>query len=126
MRRTATVALAALTLSAGGCRPYDGYSPIASQDGLIPADQFARYGREQAQLIAIGRSLAAWKQTDMTRAAAEVTSYATKRLPDVASIVPDPPGFRLTVTFKSGWRAAAVPIDDGVHPDSTAGLPRGQ
>jgi len=126
MRRTATLALAALALTAISCRPYDNYSTIASQDGLIPADQFARYGREQAELVAIGRSLAAWKQSDMTRAAAEVSSYAAKRLPNVVSIVPDPPGFRLTVTFKSGWRAAAVPIDDGVHPDSTAGLPRGQ
>jgi hypothetical protein len=125
MRRTATLALAVVALTTG-CRTYDNYSPIAGQDGLIPADQFARYGREQAQLMAIGRSLAAWKQSDMARAAAEVTSYATKRLPDVLTIVPDPAGFRLTVTFKSGWRAAAVPIDDGVHPDSTTGLPRGQ
>jgi hypothetical protein len=126
MRRAATLALTVLALTAIGCRPYDNYSTIASQDGLIPADQFARYGAEQAQLVAIGRSLAAWKQSDMSRAAAEVTSYALKRLPDVVSIVPDPPGYRLTVTFKSGWRTAAVPIDDGVHPDSTVGLPRRQ
>ncbi|MGH7560820.1 MAG: hypothetical protein ACRENB_07355 [Gemmatimonadales bacterium] len=123
--RRAVLGLAALA-ALSACRPYDNYSPIASQDGLIPPDQFARYGREQAQLVAIGRSLAAWRMSDMSRAAAEVARYAGERLPDVVSVVPDPQGYRLTVTFRSGWRTAAVPIDDGVHPDSTVGLPRAQ
>lgn len=125
MRRVVTLGLVTVALGGAACRTYDNYTPIAGQDGLVPADQFARYGREQAQLVAIGRSLAAWRQADLARAAAEVSAYASRRLPDVASIVPDPPGHRLTVTFKSGWRAAAVPIADGVHPDSTTGLPRG-
>src|ERR1041385_7125022 len=62
MRRAASAALAAITLWA--CRPYDNAAPLEDQKALIPAAKFARYGREQAEVVAIGRSLAAWKMTE--------------------------------------------------------------
>ena len=109
----------------GGCRPYDNHSPIADQGGLVPASQYARYGAEQAQAVAIGRSLAQWfggttpeaRATQVTKAA----EYA-RTLPLVATVIPDTLGYRLTVTFKSGWRTAVVPIEDGVKPEDTPGL----
>lgn len=124
MRSLAPVALAALTLV--GCRPYDNYGPLASQSGLLSAERFARFGREQAELVAIGRSLSAWRMTSDSTAVIEQASRAAcfaRRMPDVESVVADPLGYRLTVKFKSGWRAAAIPIDDGVDPAATPGLP---
>lgn len=124
MRCGAPALIAVLALCS--CRPYDNYAPIADQSGLIPAATFARYGHEQAELVAIGRSLAAWR---MTADAAAVTEQATRaacfarRLPDVETVDADALGFRLTVKFKSGWRAAAVPVDDGIEPAATPGLP---
>ena len=44
MRRLALAGIAALSL--GACRPYDNYTPLARQGGLVSAEQFARYGRE--------------------------------------------------------------------------------
>lgn len=124
MRALAPVGLAAFLLLS--CRPYDNYAPLKDQSGLLPATQFARFGREQAELVAIGRSLAAWRMTADPEATAEQASRAAcfaRRLPDVETVAADPLGFRLTVRFKSGWRAAAIPIDDGVEPAATAGLP---
>ncbi|MGE0551986.1 MAG: hypothetical protein AB7R55_01025 [Gemmatimonadales bacterium] len=123
MPRGATVLLALLV--AAGCRPYDDYAPIANESGLVPADRYARYGAEQAQVIAIGRALAQWhggssaedRATQVSRAA----EYA-RTLPGVAKVVPDTMGYRLTVTFKSGWRTAVVPIQDGVRPEDTPGV----
>lgn len=124
MRYAAAAGLAALSLL--GCRPYDNYSPIVDQSGLLPAAQFARFGLEQTELVAIGRSLAAWRMTPDPTAVTEQVSRAAcfaRRLPDVATVDADPLGFRLTVKFKSGWRAAAIPIDDGIEPAATPGLP---
>jgi hypothetical protein len=124
MRCAAPAGLAVLCLLA--CRPYDNYGPIADQAGLIPAAQYARFGREQTELVAIGRSLAAWRMTADLAAVTEQASRAAcfaRRLPDVETVDADPLGFRLTVQFKSGWRAAAVPISDGIEPDATPGLP---
>jgi len=56
--RVALVALPALLLGATACRTYEAYPKLASQKGLVPADQFAAYGREQAEAVAIGRELA--------------------------------------------------------------------
>jgi len=123
MRSLAAAALALLTF---GCRPYDTYAPLADQGGLLPAERFARAGREQAELVAIGRSLAAWRMTRDTAAVLEQARRAAcfaRRLPDVVSVDVDPLGYRLTVRFKSGWRAAALPIDDGIEPLATPGLP---
>jgi hypothetical protein len=123
MRRLALAGFAALSM--GACRPYDNYAPLASQAGLIPAEQFARYGHEQAEVVAIGRSLAKWKMTADSSgfmAQTEKAACFARRFPDVVAVDADPLGHRLTVRFKSGWRAAAVPVDDGVEPESTPGI----
>jgi hypothetical protein len=121
-----SVAAAVLALSLLACRPYDNYAPLADQGGLLSAARFARLGKEQAELVAIGRSLAAWRMTADSTAMYEQASRAAcfaRRLPDVVTVDADPLGARLTVRFKSGWRAAAIPIDDGVEPAATPGLP---
>lgn len=108
-----------------GCRDYDNYGTVANQSGLIPADRFARYGREQATLMAIGRSIAAWRMTgdpaDQARQVEQARCFAL-RLPEVARADPDPQGHRLSVTFRSGWRAGVVPVEDGVDPAQTQGV----
>lgn len=109
----------------GACRPYDNHAPLADQGGLVPASQYARYGTEQAEAVAIGRSLAQWYGGNAPEARAiQVTKameYA-RTLPNVATVVPDTLGYRLTITFKSGWRTAVVPIDDGVRAEDTPGV----
>ncbi|MBM4187923.1 MAG: hypothetical protein FJ206_11515 [Gemmatimonadetes bacterium] len=119
------VALASVVvLSALACRPYDLRSTVQDQAGLIPAAQYARYGSEQAKVMAIGRALGQWdggqgveaRATQVTKAA----DYA-RSLPGVASVVADTLGYRLTVTFASGWRTAVLPIADGVTPEDTPG-----
>jgi hypothetical protein len=123
MRRAALAAVAAVSL--GGCRPYDTYTPVVAQDGLVPATQFARYGREQAEMIAIGRSLAEWKGTDDSTGFAQQTEAAAcfaRRFPEVETVDADPLGHRLTVKFKSGWRVGILPVTDGVKPEATPGI----
>ncbi len=114
-----------LATVAASCRHYDGYAPLGDQAGLVPAAQFARYGREQAAAMAIGRSLAAWRMTadpdDQQQQVDQATCFA-HRIGDVQSVETDPQGHRLTVTFRSGWRAGIVPIPDGVEPSETPGL----
>jgi hypothetical protein len=109
----AMVAVAALS-----CRNYDFRDRVTDDRGLVPAEQFARYGREQAQLVAAGRELAHVGRDSLARAVA----YA-RTLPDVANVVADSQGNWLTIQFKSGWRAAINPIDDGKRGAETAGLP---
>ena len=107
------------------CRPYDLRAPLVDQHGLIPADRFARYGGEQAKAVAIGRALAQWDGGTTPEARAiQVTKAAdyAKTLPGVKSVIPDTLGYRLTVTFASGWRAGIIPIKDGVAPEATPGL----
>ena len=100
-------------LAVVSCRDYDYESPLTSQDGLVPADQFARYGKEQAEVVAIGREFARARPADSAMA------YA-RTLPDVVDIHADTLGHRLTVQFKSGWRAGVPPIDDGKSGAPTA------
>jgi hypothetical protein len=98
------------------CRGYDFESRLTSQRGLIPADQYARYGREQAAEIAIGREFGhASRGTapeDLVKQAETARGYA-RTLPDVADIRADPLGLLLTIRFKSGWRTMTTPIKDG-------------
>src|SRR5688572_10713908 len=119
-------ACVALALSLGSCRNYDLSSRLTSQSGLIPPDQFARYGREQAQEIAIAREYAyigsGSSEDDLIRQAEAATSYA-RSLPDVQEAQADPSGFRLTIHFKSGWLTMVTPIDDGKRGAETAGVP---
>lgn len=95
-----------ILLALASCRSYDYASPMSNQGGLTPPDQFARYGKEQAQAVAIGREFGRTGQPD------SAVAYA-KRLPDVADVVADTQSPRLTVRFKSGWRDGIAPIADG-------------
>lgn len=123
-RRSTLVALAAI-LALGACRTYDDYTPLRREAGLLPADQFAAYGAEQAQLIAIGRALHKWytgpNPADVGIGSEQAAAWA-RTLPHVRTVVADPLGHRLTITFNSGWRAAALPIDDGKAPEATYGF----
>ncbi|TFG48727.1 MAG: hypothetical protein E4H38_06025 [Gemmatimonadales bacterium] len=118
-RFTLTALVASLALS-GACRDYNTERHLVTQNGLIPADQFARYGREQAIVMAIGREFAR-PYNSGPEAQAEVTiAYARNRFAkDITDISADPLGHRLVVTFKSGWRTAIVPISDGKTGDDT-------
>ncbi len=124
LTRIATLA-ALVVASLGGCRTYENYSPLKSQANLLPADQFAAYGAEQAQLVAIGRALGKWysgpNAADLGIGAEQAARWA-RTLPHVTNVVADTLGHRLTVTFASGWRAAALPIDDGKAPEATYGF----
>jgi hypothetical protein len=115
-----------LVLLATACRDYDLDSRLVRQDGLVPADQYARYGREQAQEIAIGREFAHAHQGNapdqLAKQAQAAVSYA-RTLPDVADVKADPLGMLLTVRFKSGWRTMIAPLDDGKRGAETVGLP---
>jgi hypothetical protein len=112
--------LLALSFAAlvAGCRAYDSYDPLASQAGLIPADRFAAYGREQAEAIAIGRELGAKHGFSEAEQYAAVVDYARKQ-PDVADVVADSQAHILTVRFRSGWVAGIDPINDGKHGAET-------
>ena len=117
--------IAVLVCALASCRPYDNYAPVVSEDGLVPAAQFARYGQEQAEVIAIGRALAEWKGTADAEGNAQQTDRAAcfaRRFADVVTVDADPQGHRLTVRFKSGWRAAVLPVHDGVRPEATPGI----
>ena len=116
MMRLRSVALLALAL--GACRDYPYEKPISQQAGLIPPATFARYGREQAITIAIGRELARPYNSGPAALAEVGTAYARK-FPDVTNVVADPLGYRLTLQYRSGWRASAVPIADGKTGDET-------
>jgi hypothetical protein len=108
------------------CRDYDLEARLIDQDGLMPPDQYARYGREQAQEIAIAREFGRADQgsapDQLIRQAEAAATYA-RSLPDVADVKADPPGRLLTVRFKSGWRTMVTPLDDGRRGAETEGLP---
>jgi hypothetical protein len=114
LKQTIGIALAFTALTS--CRDYDLHSRLTSQRGLVPADRFARYGREQAEEMAVARELGTALQhsssSDLTRQVDEAASYA-RSLPDMADVQADPAGLRLTLRFKSGWRTMVVPIEDG-------------
>lgn len=116
MKRSMTLAAAAAMLVS--CRSYDYRDTISAQKGLIPADQYARYGREQAEVVAAGRELAHFAADSVQ----EAVKYA-RGLPDVANVTPDARGHWLTLQFKSGWRVATPPVADGKRGAETPGLP---
>ena len=105
---------------------YDLSDRLVNQDGLVPADQYARYGREQAQEIAIAREFAQAHRgsspAELAQQAEAAGKYA-RSLPDVANVKADPQGLLLTVQFKSGWRTMIAPLNDGKHGAETVGLP---
>ena len=120
--------LALLVMLLASCRSYDLHSRLTSQRGLIPADQYARYGREQAEEIAIGREFGhasrGTSPEDLIKQADAASSYA-RTLPDVADIKADPLGLLLTIRFKSGWRTMTTPIENGKRGAETVGLSGG-
>jgi hypothetical protein len=113
--------LAALaTAGLGGCRDYQYTRHVADQSGLIPADQYARYGREQAITVAIGREFARAYNSGPDAQVDVAINYARNTFSkDIVDISGDPQGNRLVVTFKSGWRTAIVPIKDGKTGNDT-------
>lgn len=124
MIRRLTVLLPVFLLLAG-CRQYQLESKLTSQDGLIPPDQYARYGREQAEGVAIAREYGRAEQGHTPEAYARQADAAIKyarTLPDVADIGADPLGHRLTIRFASGWRLAVNPIEDGKSGAETPGV----
>lgn len=118
LRPAVPVLVAAALL--GGCRDYNFTRHVSNQDGLVPADQFARYGREQAIAMAIGREFGRPYNSGPEAQAEVAINYARGRFnADIADIAADPQSNRVVVTFKSGWRIAIVPIKDGKTGDET-------
>jgi hypothetical protein len=121
-----SMAIMLVLISLPACRGYDLRSRLVDRDGSVPADQYARYGREQAQEIAIGREFAQepnGSSPDQRIGQAEAAVAYARTLPDVADVKADPLGFVLTVRFKSGWRTMVTPIADGKRGAETVGLP---
>jgi len=118
--------LIALVMTLAACRDYRLDSRLTDQSGLVPPDRFARYGAEQAEVMAIAREYGEARDgsstEDATRAADVAMGYA-RTLPDVRDVRADPLGLRNTIRFKSGWRTTATPIDDGKRGSQTPGLP---
>jgi crotonobetainyl-CoA:carnitine CoA-transferase CaiB-like acyl-CoA transferase len=121
-----SVSVVVLLAALVSCRDYDLHSRLTDQGGLVPADQFARYGREQAEGMAIAREFgAASKRSspeDLAKQAEAASTYARK-LPDMADVQADPLGYRLTLQFKSGWRTMVTPVEDGKRGAETVGVP---
>lgn len=108
------------------CRDYDLRPHLVDDAGLIPAEQYAGYGREQAQAIAVAREFAQAHEgsspRQLVRQAEAAVQYA-RTLPDVVDVKADPLGLVLTLQFKSGWRTMVTPLADGKRGAETPGLP---
>jgi hypothetical protein len=124
MKRSFGVVL--LVVALVSCRDYDLESRLTDQGGLVPPDRFARYGREQAQEVAMAREYGhaadGSAPEDQVKRAEAAVNYA-RTLPGVADAGADPLGLRLTIHFKSGWLTMVTPIDDGKRGAETGGLP---
>ncbi|HUR93110.1 MAG TPA: hypothetical protein VMY76_00910 [Gemmatimonadales bacterium] len=117
--------LGLVVLALASCRNYDYAGKVTDQDGLTPPDQFARYGTEQAEAVAIAREFGRAAHGESFEALAKQAETAVayaKTLPDVADVDADPLGHRLTVRFKSGWRVGVAPVDDGKGGAETPGV----
>lgn len=115
-----------LTMALASCRGYDLEPRLTSDDGLVSDDQYARYGREQAQLIAIGREFAHADEGTSPEARqkqAEAAVTYARTLPDVVDVKADPQSLLMTVRFRSGWRTMITPIASGERGSETPGLP---
>ena len=124
---TRAFALLTLTLALTACPTYHEYPKLSDQGGLLPADQYARYGAEQAQAMAIGREYAhfhAGETRAELQAASESTIAYARTLRDVENVTADSLGHRMTIQFRSGWRTMVNPIDDGKRGSETVNLPR--
>ena len=108
------------------CRTYDYYKRVSAEDGLVPGDQYARYGREQAQAVAIARRFAQAHEGASPEARArqiEAGVAFARTQPDVVNVAADSQGHWLTLQFRSGWRTAVTPLDDGRSAAETPNLP---
>lgn len=125
MRRLVPISL---VIMLAACPSYDRYGYVASQKGLMAADDYARYGPEQAISVAIGREFAkasgAHDLAGFAKQADAALAYA-KKFSQVKSITADTLGHRLVVTFTDGWATQVSPITDGKSGDETANLPKG-
>lgn len=124
MHRLAPLLLiAALT----ACPSYDRYSYVTSQKGLMAADDYAKYGADQAIAVAVGREFArgysASTPKGFAKQADAALSYARK-FTQIKSIAADTLGHRLVLTFVDGWTTQVTPITDGKSGDETANLPK--
>ena len=118
--RHALVLTLLLATPLGACRDYQYQGHVSNQAGLIPADQYAQYGREQAIVVAIGREFARpYNSGPQAQADIAITYARNTFASDIVAISADPLGNRLVITFKSGWRTAIVPIADGKTGDQT-------
>src|SRR5690606_35941271 len=122
---TRTLALVPLALLLAACPTYHEYPKLSDQSGLVDADTYARYGREQAQAMAIAREYAHFHsgetRTELQAAAESTVAYA-RTLPDVAGVSADSLGHRITIEFRSGWRTMVNPLDDGKRGAETVNL----
>lgn len=104
----------------GACRDYQFTKHVADQAGLVPPDQFARYGREQAIAVAVGREFGRPYNSGADAQADVAMTYARgKFAKDITEMTADGQSNRIVITFKSGWRTAVVPIKDGKTGDDT-------
>ena len=118
--------VAVLVVTMASCRNYDLASRLTDQDGLVPADQYARYGREQAEEIAIAREFGQaghGSSPEQRREQAKAAMTYAGTLPDVVGVRADAQGLLLTVQFRSGWRTMVTPLNDGKRGAATLGLP---
>ena len=121
-------ALLALALVLTACPGYDELNRLGDQDGLTPPDQYARYGVEHAQAMALAReygwAIESRDEEGQRTAVAHALAYAAS-LPDIESVTPDTFGYRLTIQFRSGRRTMVNPIQDGKRGAETPNLPQG-
>lgn len=104
-----------LLLGLTSCRTYDYYPHISDPGGLVPGDQLSRYGREQAQAVAVSRRFAELHRGDspaQLAAQADTAVAFARKQPEVVNAIADPQTYRITLEFKSGWRVGVVPLGE--------------
>jgi hypothetical protein len=118
-----------LLLAFTACRDYDRYGYVSSQKGLISADEYAKYGPDQAIAMAIGREFgkgySGRTPAGFAKQAEAALGYS-KKFSQVKTVVADTLGYRLVVTFNDGWVTQVTPVTDGKSGDETANLPKGR
>ena len=116
-----------LVLLLAACPSYDRYSYVASQKGLLAADDYAKYGPDQAIAVAVGREFAkgfAGKTPEGFAQQADAALSYARKFPQLKGVTADTLGHRLVLTFVDGWTTQVTPITDGKTGDATANLPK--
>lgn len=118
----------ALAVALGGCPSYDRIGKISDEHGQVSSDEYARYGQDQAQVVAIGREyghfIGGASVADRIRAADSATAFG-RRFPAVENVSVDTLGGWVTVEFRDGWRTYTTPLTDGKRGCETPNLPAG-